>query len=31
MDMRRIRGVGIFVKSLPGARTIYLDDMRLLP
>jgi hypothetical protein len=31
MDMSRIRGVAIFVKSLPGPRTIYLDNLRLVP
>ena len=29
MDMSRIRGVGIFVESLPASRTLYLDEVRL--
>lgn len=29
MDMSRIRGVGLFVVSLPTARTLYLDEVRL--
>jgi len=29
MDMSRIRGVGLFVVSLPASRTLYLDEVRL--
>ena len=29
MDMSRIRGIGLFVVSLPAPRVIYLDDIRL--
>lgn len=29
MDMSRIRGVGLFVVSLPAPRTLYLDEVRL--
>ena len=30
MDMRRIRGVGIFATRLPQPRVIYIDDVRLV-
>ncbi len=30
MDMSRIRGLGIFVVSLPAPRTLYLDNVRLV-
>ena len=29
MDMSRIRGVGLFVVSLPAPRILYLDEVRL--
>ena len=29
MDMSRIRGLGLFVMSLPAPRTLYLDNVRL--
>jgi len=31
MDMRRIRGIGLFASALPAPRIIYLDDVRLSP
>jgi VanZ family protein len=31
MDMKRIRGIGLFVTSLSAPRIIYLDDVRLTP
>jgi hypothetical protein len=31
MDMHRIRGLGLFVTSLPTPRIIYLDNVRLSP
>jgi len=30
MDMSRIRGVGLFVVSLPAPRTLYIDEVRLV-
>lgn len=31
MDMSRIRGLGLFVVSLPAPRKLYLDNVRLFP